>query len=261
MSWLQPLKFLLLISAVSGGWRKVALDTAPLWSFIMYQSHIPRAGDVLEINILKEFLLRSKDAIIDLTIVLGDDRGWRLEPKHRSAMDKRHLKLAPKLRSIMEEHSHRCGSLMLFGSSNAVVAGTFFPLPLRMSALTDLTIRTDRAFAQWDDPAIQLFPWRMESQLRAMTITTCRLLVIESIDFCRVRPLNLDVSRMSSSDFLQTLSLFRNLRTLDITSVMAPPVGPLPIITMPDIIKITTDHRNHKWVLHSIVAPQLQDSG
>ncbi|KAF9506717.1 hypothetical protein BS47DRAFT_384354 [Hydnum rufescens UP504] len=258
ITWLRRLKFLLIVSAVSGGWRNVALDTAPLWSFIMYQTRISRAADVLEMKTLKEFISRSKDAVIDLTIVLDDARPFSIEPKIYSAMDKRRLEFSPKLREILEQ-SHRCRSLMLL-ASDAGIAEAFFPLPPHLPALTDLTVHTNRDFDDPCDPVLSLFPKGMVCQLRAMTITTSRLPVIESIDFCRVHTLSLSVTdeELSRDSVLRILSLLRSLRTLDICGIMDPPLGPRLPITMPNITKITTDNDTHKWFLDSIIAPQLQ---
>ncbi|KAF9518733.1 hypothetical protein BS47DRAFT_1388669 [Hydnum rufescens UP504] len=258
-SWLQRLRFLVLISAVSGGWRRVALDTAPLWSFIMYQTGMSRAADVRRMKIIKEFILRSKEAIIDLTIVLDDDRQSTIGPKLRGAIGKRRLEFALALRSLVEDHSHRCRSFMLF-ASDTVMAGPFFPLPPRMPALTDLTIRTNSVCDGPNGPVISLFPEGMECQLRTMTIASCPLPEIESIDFCRVQTLTLNLKFLTSrsDEVLRLLSPFRNLRTLDIRGAMRPPHGPLLPITMPNITKITMVQDTQEGFLNSIIAPQLE---
>ena len=162
--------------------RKLAIDTARLWTFLVFQAGLTKAADTSQMKILKWFLIRSKEAFIDLTIVLDGVPQWCDVPrKTRHAIEKRHLKLASLLRSTLGEHSHRCRSFMLV-ASNTVMAGVFFPLPARMPALANFGVRTDPKCGH-SGHILSLVPEGIECQLGTMTISTYRMPQVEHIDF------------------------------------------------------------------------------
>ena len=259
ITWSRRLKFLLAISAVSGGWRKVALDTAQLWSFLVIDTNMSKAKDTRKIKIFEEFIARSKEAVIDVTIII--DWEDKLARESRTGrMGGRHLEVSSMLRSIFEEQSYRCRSFKLI-VWNTALARAFFPLPAPMPALTHVAVytimdwTTDRSNRHG---AISLFPKGMECHLTAMTISAYPLPNIENIDFFRIDTLMLDTSYWQSEDYLKMLSLFPSLQTLEVRGNPRWPWGPLLPITMPNVTKIKLECNVDMMLLDFITVPRLQ---
>jgi len=245
---------------VSGGWRKVALDTAQLWSFLVFDASMSKAKNTRKIKIFKEFLARSKEAVIDISIIIdweeqftGDSRTVRIGEGH--------LEVSSMFQSIFEEQSYRCRSFMLVAWSTELVRA-FFPLPACMPALTHVAVYTimdwmaDRSIRHG---AISLFPEGMECQLRAMTISAYPLPSLENIDFCRIDTLTLNTSFWQNVDYMKMLSLFPSLRTLEVRGITRRPCGPLLPITMLNVTKISMECDDIDMMLLDFVAvPRLQ---
>lgn len=112
------LAYLLAVSAVSSGWRHVALDTAALWSFISFRCYHSQAGSIRRLRMMKTVLGRTKNALLDIFIDL------RYSPRSLGT-------ILSNVAATLEPCLVRCRTFS-FESNQPEPIRSFFPLPLNM---------------------------------------------------------------------------------------------------------------------------------
>lgn len=121
-AWQAQVQYLVSVSAVCAGWRRLALDTAQLWANVVF---ISRFSDTAKMELALIFLERSKGTLLDITL----DLRYTIKDAYLD-----------ELRTI-KQHLPRTRALYLYLPPSDPNA--FLPLPSNVPHLSILDIETN----------------------------------------------------------------------------------------------------------------------